>query len=689
LRRVVVAHLALLLLPLAALTFSVLWAPNCAYPTGLAFFALFAIPSVILGAAVGYVIRATGVRAPRALFVFVSVVILVAGLIYDLGLHPQFYTYNHVFGGVLGPIYDEDLTIRSGLVWFRLLSILWALGLVAITVSMRARRIGRAVPADSDRKAHTKHQVSRARVRVQRGVVLSSIGIGLVYAFSAPLGINSPEWYIRQWLGAHSSSERFDLYHTPELAEARVDALLSMYEYHFDRLHGVLGVMPNERVAVYAYPDPFTRERLTGARYTNVAPVWLPSPQIHVLHDVPERVHAHELVHVFSREFGLPVLNASIAVGLIEGLAVALERPHAGPSPDDQVLAMLDDPRFDVSAVAERMTPTGFWGGRGAVSYTTAGSFVSFLLSAYPVSSFTSAYSTGRFGRYYGRSVEDLAAEWEASLRRRPVVSAFAARTAVQRFSIPSLFEVRCPHYTPPHRRHFQSAQRALIQGDTARAMIAATQSLTVHGAFAPAGMLLAELQLLRDQPEEAVRTLNALSMTPQRDMRLGDAHALRGDVTLAREAYVRLLSTWPVAALDQRALTIIRYHVARDADAIRALYSRKSGEIEFQAATAEAMIHAGLIAIRANRFEEAIGILTAPELTGPLNGLDESGWLVERLRLRLLITASIDAGRGDLTMQAARRGREMATVLGDIDSASSFEHSFERGLWLARRTTP
>src|SRR5690606_33050047 len=101
-------------------------------------------------------------------------------------------------------------------------------------------------------------------------------------------------------------------------------------------------------------------------------------------------VMGHELVHVFSREFGMPVLNASPKVGLVEGLAVALEPPDGRPGVHEQVSAAMvrnvagqsDGSRITENLVA-RLSPVGFWTGRGAVSYTVMGSFVKFLIDSY------------------------------------------------------------------------------------------------------------------------------------------------------------------------------------------------------------------------------------------------------------------------------------------------------------------
>ena len=50
----------------------------------------------------------------------------------------------------------------------------------------------------------------------------------------------------------------------------------------------------------------------------------------------------HEMAHVVAREFGMPVLRASPAVGLVEGLAVAVEPPDGLPAPEALVAAALD-----------------------------------------------------------------------------------------------------------------------------------------------------------------------------------------------------------------------------------------------------------------------------------------------------------------------------------------------------------
>ena len=81
---------------------------------------------MVLAVALAFALSAMPWRREKMLFCLIGGAIVLFAPLYDLGLHPQFYVYNHVFGGVLGPIYDEELALRPGLFWFRGLTLLWA-----------------------------------------------------------------------------------------------------------------------------------------------------------------------------------------------------------------------------------------------------------------------------------------------------------------------------------------------------------------------------------------------------------------------------------------------------------------------------------------------------------------------------------------------------------------------------------
>lgn len=545
-RRVLGRQLAALLVPWAMLTGSLLWTPNCDYWRGLGFFLLFPGITVVLAVALAYALA--GRQHARRWLIGIGVGILVVGPVYDLGWHPQFYTYNHVFGGVLGPIYDEELAVRPGLFVFRGMTLLWA----ATAFSIGQWRRGQASPG-------------------WMGGPLVLLAAG--YAFAGPLGINTPAAYLQQQLGAVHQTQHFDLYYDPAVLDSTALARLAAdHEYRYAQLANRLGEAVPERIASYLYPDAETKARLTGARYTNVAPVWLPRPQTHVLLSSYTASFAHELVHVFSRNFGLPLLRASVQVGLVEGLAVALEPPDGLPTPHEQVIsaALRRVPPGDTTAlrlaegVATQLSPLGFWTGRGAVSYTTMGSFLGYLLDAYGAEAVKKAYAWGDFETAFGKPVAVLAAEWEAYLLRLPVVARAAAPLAVRRFSVPSLFEQRCPHYVPPYRRAHRRAQAALAMADTLEALTHLNEALDAWPQYPAALATWADLHLARGRPAAVIQRLDtlahrALALT----FHLADAEALTGRATAADSLYAAVRQALPLYAHAARAQMVARKALA------------------------------------------------------------------------------------------------------------------------------
>ena len=450
-------QLGALAVPLALMTATLLWRPNCGYLLGLGLFAALVPPSVLFGTGVAY--AATGWRLgwPRATLTVALAAVAVGGVLWSLLLHPQLFVYNPVFGGVLGPIYDQELAIRPGLWASAAQTLLLSVGLVALGAWRRTR--------------------DRAAVRL--GVV-AALAVVASAALAGPLGIVQTERGIRARLSAEVDLGPVVLHLDPETTPAQRRRLAQDVLYRFETLAEALGVAPRQPVQVYLYPDPDTKAALVGSRETSVVPVWLPAPQVHMLADQVPASLGHEMVHVLAREFGMPVVRASPAVGLVEGLAVALEPPDGLPSPGAQVRAGValaagglsaqaggvPDP---AAAVHATMSPGGFWTSRAGLAYTANGAFVRWLLDTRGPAPLRRAYRSGRFEPAYGASLAQLADEWAADLLRQPV-DPEAVAVARWRFSRPSLFEVRCPHHVPAAVRLARDGWASWEHGQTARA---------------------------------------------------------------------------------------------------------------------------------------------------------------------------------------------------------------------------
>jgi len=654
-----------LLLPLGILSVAQLWAPNCTFGQGLLFYALFPGVTVVFAVSVAYAVQELNVSRPMLLVAGIGLLFAVGGPLYDLGLYPQFYTYNHVFGGVLGPIYDEQLAVRPGLFVFRALTLLWSL--LAVLVGQRLRGRGAKWP-----------------------VPLCALAIGGVYLFAVPLGVNTSEEALQQRLGGHTQTENFDLYYDAEQVDSAAAAELARaheaeYEWVRRRLGGT-EVKP-DRIQSYLYPNPDLKGRLTGARTTSITPVWLSTPQMHLLRGQVSQSLGHELAHVVSRAYGVPGLRASWAPGLVEGWAVALEPPSLSPPPDDLVrtAARADTTttlRAEARAVASRLSPWGFWTGRGAVSYATMGSFVQYLLDQYGPEKLKRVYAWGQFKKVYGRSLQSLAQGWSEHLDQAASVRRDAHDVIARQFTRPSLFETECPHYVPPARRAFQEAQRAGRRRDTAQAVAHLEEALMLEPRYAAAHEARARVRLARGRAHQVRRQVDTLTsdvMTVGLHAALGDAQALLGKTEEARRHYATAHDLTPFANPTLRARLMLRDATTDRPSVIRTLVNGDAAAEQAQhlkngASDAVAQAWRALRWMDARRYGTAVrewreaSVQMRPDRPRAWH----RAWALQRTAWRA--EAALRAGAADPAHRWATEAAQMARGLGDGQRAALYE---------------
>ncbi|MEX0820895.1 MAG: hypothetical protein WD021_02015 [Rhodothermales bacterium] len=684
LRKVMTAQEAALLLPWMLLTVSALWQPNCDYVRGLTFFLGFPGVTVVFAVSLAWLLHTLPVRRKRTWLIGIGVTLAIAPTLYDVGFHPQFYTYNHVFGGFLGPIYDEDLAVRRGLYAFRVLTLLWSAMFVAVAT----------------------WQV-RPASRILRGVI-AAIGLLVAagYAFGATLGIITTYDRIEQVLGGVYRTTSFEIYYDPDrTTEADLRDMIDEHLFRMAQFEERLGTSVQEPLRTYVYPNADVKAQLTGARHTSVAPVWLSVPQVHVLASSFHDTFAHELAHVFSREFGLPVLRASVSVGLLEGLAVALEPPDGRPGPRERVsAALLSRSASDRSSslagglngvVASHLTPWGFWTGRDAISYTTMGSFVRYLLDAYGPALFKRAYATARFEAVYGKPPEVLVAEWTDHLLALDAVSRSTGERVAAQFAVPSLFEKTCPHYVPPHRRLLLEARRYLEAGDTTRAVRSAERSLAERSDYVAALDLWARLALRRGDARSVAARLGIVEeggVESERFpyslwVRRGDAMALLGRTTEARRQYDRSLRALPSFAHEARSVAGLRYALASDPLRLRMLIVEEGPHDRPASPDGVERMAAGISLARSRNYEQAVMLLrttTAASLVTGREVIDR-----ELIRRRYVWLGELSYAAGNLRDAAFYADSARAAYLdaGAFTEAERLSDVGEKMRWLAAST--
>jgi tetratricopeptide (TPR) repeat protein len=247
------------------------------------------------------------------------------------------------------------------------------------------------------------------------------------------------------------------------------------------------------------------------------------------------------------------------------------------------------------------------------------GSFVRFLIDAYGVDRLKQVYTRGDFEAVYGKPAAVLAQEWEQHLSRLPVVARAAAPLVRRRFSVPSLFERRCPHFVPRYQRHYRAGGEALARGDTARAAAAYEAALALRPTYAAALDAWARLRLAQDDPGAVIArldTLDAADRSTSLSLRLADALAVMGHARAAQEHYEAAYAGLPLYARESAAWLTARAALADHPEAVRVLVSGATPEEQarrlaaFQDGRPSVGLLRALLLAQAGAYEQAIALL-------------------------------------------------------------------------------
>jgi hypothetical protein len=436
---------------------------GCFSIDGLAFWVIFPLPSVFFGYAIGRLLRIWNLPFRRMITVAILLAVGVGIFLYELLNYPQVYFFNHVWGAWPGPIYDEVIRASGTAIFFRSLTVLWAVLLWHIPLLYKDQ--------------YAKWIVGFA-----------TIAIALSYTNLTEFGVISPRSHLQKVLGGHKTTEHFELYYDRDLySDYEINLLATEHEFYLDQISDQLELPQRDstdKIESYLYAHPWQKKQLVGAKFTSYVPVWLEQDQLHIAKQQIQSSLKHELVHVLAKQFGNDLFNASWSTGLIEGIAVAIDGGSSTTSTIDQIVVS-EKPYPTAEELQQAFSPWGFYGGRAGVNYITSGSFVSFLMRNYPVESLKEAYRTGNIGRAYAENWEVLTQNWHQHLDSIQV-DTLDRQVASRIFGIPSLFEQECPHVVSDFAIAFDNYQFRLANRDTSRALDFLDQAVAEADSAAP-----------------------------------------------------------------------------------------------------------------------------------------------------------------------------------------------------------
>jgi hypothetical protein len=426
------------------------WVPTCDWWFGIKAFALVPLATAAWCGAVGHAIATVvGVRERRrwyphratVLALVVPLVWCTASALWRFYSAPPAFVYSALIGYYPGNLYDENVQLGATLVWSRLDVAAWVVtfvALVAVYLDVPRFRVSRAARPGGRRWAPTL-------------VALGGLAVALgLHHESATLGFAIEAEDIQAVLDGRIETAHFIIHYarTPEI-EKDIQLIAEDHEFRYAQDVATLGAAPEGKLRSYYFANAEQKARWMGARHVEMAKPW--RREIYIDDSAfPHRALRHEIAHAVASAFGDPIFGVAMRdgvlanPGLIEGLAVATDWPGDGPlTPHEQVRA-LQVLGFEPSI--RELFSLGFLASSSARSYTTAGSFVRYLLDQYGADKLRALYrSSDDFTGVYGESIDQLDSEWRAVIAKI-VLPPGTTEALRERFRGGGVFSRPCPH---------------------------------------------------------------------------------------------------------------------------------------------------------------------------------------------------------------------------------------------------
>jgi hypothetical protein len=302
----------LLIINFAVGMMSSLISKDCSIDSGVIFYLLIPFVTVVystaLGSLTGSVFRKRGFIIGALILIFTIIY-----SIYELYSQPHIFFFNPIIGYFPGSIYDKYIPITITLVLYRLIIIAWAV-LIFTFVNIF-------------------HSYKKGSISLSSLLLLFLLITALIFAYvkEESIGLRYSRKYIQNnVLPSTYETDHFLIHYDPGTKTGgEIEIIANDHEWRYNEISNYLDVALDNKINSYIYPNKESRKKYIGTRDATIAPPM--HQEIHLVYEYfPIDVLKHELVHILSSEFGSNILKISPQLGLIEGLAVAVDWPING-----------------------------------------------------------------------------------------------------------------------------------------------------------------------------------------------------------------------------------------------------------------------------------------------------------------------------------------------------------------------
>jgi hypothetical protein len=464
--------IAVVLVPALIAAVRGIWVPTCDWWFGIEAYALLPLASAALAGATGHAIGIlAGTRERKRWLPHRSTVLaqlawiaLALAAAWRFYAQPPVFWYSPVIGFFPGNLYDEHVELGAPLLWSRLEALAWVIAILAAIASRLDAPTFRVRWREPRPMTRRIGALAIAVVALAGAIVLRATAGAHRYAVDAS-DIEADE------LTGVIETPHFVIHYPPELA-TEMPLIAADHELRYAQVVAQLGAAPEGKLRSYYFASADDKGRWIGARNVEMAKPW----QHTILLDhrpFPHPSLRHEIAHAVASAFGDPLFGVALRdhlfanPGLIEGLAVAVDWPgNDGPlTPHESVRALAE---LGYQPSIRELFSLQFLSVSSARGYTTAGSFVRFLLDRYGAGPLRELYSSGAdFQAAYGKSLAALEAEWQQMIMDIKLPPEVIEATR-ERFRAGSVFARPCPHAIAARR---DRAAEQYAEGDRGQAV--------------------------------------------------------------------------------------------------------------------------------------------------------------------------------------------------------------------------
>ena len=407
------------LIPLAVIIIKSLLTMFCSFCDGMIFYLMIVCTSVLFGTSLAFLIDIFLKRFKKTFFLLLMLLIAFIPVL-EIYFLPQVYFYSPLVGFFPGNIYDEGLSPDLKLLLHQL--IVGMFSILTIYLIVRHKQI---------------------IIRRKFYFIISILIVTAVFQLSSPvLGFTTTFSKLENTLSKKIERDAFCL-HYQKMSESESKYAALNIEYYYRELVRTLNVKPSKQIQIYLYKDRLQKKILFGAGNADVAKPW--QYAVYISADSWESTLKHELVHVFSAEFGTGIfkLASGFNPALIEGLAESIEGSTDEISLIDfTALAYNHKHKVDINSL---FTGFNFFKANSSLSYTYSGAFISYLIEKYGMEKIKKFYAIGDYILVFDGNIKSDKKDFENKLESNFTLSNQAM--ADYYFGRLSIIQKVCPRY--------------------------------------------------------------------------------------------------------------------------------------------------------------------------------------------------------------------------------------------------